>query len=285
MTTDAFDGRRRLDVGTRAGSGLVARVASAAVLLPLVVLVVWLGALPLALAAAAVSGRTCFELLRLLRGKVSALEWVAISVAALLSLLPVLVPSAPWTYALGLLVSMNIVVWSWLTLRADIEQGPARVSAILFASLVSGVALFTIVQVRSLSQGREWLLCLLVATWMNDTCAYFGGRTMGRHRLAPRVSPGKTWEGFAFGALGTFMAVGVAVSFGLAPMGIVDAAVLASCVSILGPLGDLSKSLLKRARGVKDAGNLIPGHGGLLDRIDSMLFTSPAVLAYLLLSR
>lgn len=267
------------------GTGLGARVGSALVLLPLVALVVWHGHLPLALAAAFASGRTCFEILRLMRGSVRGLEWGAVLLAGILPTLPEVVSGNPWTVALGLLVSLNILACSWLTVRADIAQGPARASAIVFACLMSGVALLCLVQLRALPGGREWLLCLLGAVWANDSCAYFGGRALGRHHLAPEVSPGKTWEGLAFGSLGSLLALGVVAALDVTSLTLFDAVIVASIVSVLGPLGDLAKSLLKRSRGVKDAGQLIPGHGGMLDRIDSLLFSTPAILVYVALVR
>ena len=125
------------------------------------------------------------------------------------------------------------------------------------------------------------MACTLAAVISNDAGAYFGGRRFGRHRMAPRVSPGKSWEGFAFGALAALAAAELVALAG--PPSPWRAAAVALLASVFGPLGDLSKSLLKRSRGVKDAGHLIPGHGGMLDRADSLLFTSAAVLAYVAL--
>lgn len=125
--------------------------------------------------------------------------------------------------------------------------------------------------------GRWWVVFVLFVTWAADTGAYLAGRAWGRHRLAPRLSPGKTWEGFFGGCLvgslvGAFL--GILIELGAGP-----GALLGLLIGSLGTLGDLSISVLKRRAGVKDSGNLFPGHGGMLDRLDSLLWSG--MLAYL----
>jgi phosphatidate cytidylyltransferase len=132
--------------------------------------------------------------------------------------------------------------------------------------------------------GREWLLLALLATFGSDTAAYFTGKAIGRHRLAPAISPGKTWEGAIAGVLG---AVIVSLLFTLdtpvqLSVGYGQAVILGVVVSIAGQLGDLVESLLKRNCGVKDSGKWMPGHGGLLDRMDSVVFAGVAVYLYYL---
>lgn len=133
-----------------------------------------------------------------------------------------------------------------------------------------------------MSPGSAWLYAVLAITWLQDTGAYFAGRAFGRHRMAPYLSPKKTWEG-AIGGLLSALIVGILVKplLGL-PISYAGAALLGIVGGIVGPLGDLAESLIKRQVNVKDAGALIPGHGGILDRVDSMLFTGP-VLYYLIL--
>jgi phosphatidate cytidylyltransferase len=117
---------------------------------------------------------------------------------------------------------------------------------------------------------------VLLAVWANDTLAYFAGRSLGRHKLAPTVSPGKTWEGFAAGT-----AASVAVSFFALYdqdfLLIWQSLVLGVVIAVAGPLGDLFESALKRDMQVKDTGRVLGGHGGMLDRIDALLFVCPAV--------
>ena len=132
-----------------------------------------------------------------------------------------------------------------------------------------------------LDSGAAWIVVVLAITWIQDTAAYFAGKYFGRHKMAPRLSPKKTWEGAVGGLLGSIAA---AVAFVLLldlPLSIGQAVILGIVGGIVGPLGDLAESLIKRQVGLKDAGNLIPGHGGILDRADSLLFTGP-VLYYLI---
>ena len=127
----------------------------------------------------------------------------------------------------------------------------------------------------------NWLLFTLALTWLGDAFAYFGGRAMGRHKMAPRLSPGKTWEGAAWSAAGS-------VLFGVLFLGQVKPELgwgvvvpLSFAANAAGQLGDLVESALKRGAGLKDSGHFLPGHGGWLDRVDSALLAMPAVLLWL----
>ncbi|MCM1310531.1 MAG: phosphatidate cytidylyltransferase [Bacteroides sp.] len=125
------------------------------------------------------------------------------------------------------------------------------------------------------------LLLLFVLVWVNDTFAYLVGRTFGKHRLWERISPKKSWEGFWGGLVFTVIVAGVCGLFFPATFGgfgLIKMAIIGVTVSIAGTLGDLVESLMKRTVGVKDSGTLIPGHGGILDRIDSILLVIPMVL-------
>ncbi len=138
---------------------------------------------------------------------------------------------------------------------------------------------------------RAMIFWLLAATFLGDTGAYFFGRLFGGKKMAPRISPAKTWSGFCGALVGGFLAViivdmvALQLTFGSEGWGWTNGflwdGLLGSFVAIFGVLGDLFESLLKRALGVKDSGTLIPGHGGILDRIDALLFTAPVV--YILL--
>lgn len=125
--------------------------------------------------------------------------------------------------------------------------------------------------------GAAWIVWVLVIAFSSDSGAYFVGRSLGRHPMAPRISPKKSWEGAVGGllaaTLGSWLAV---VTFGL-PLHPVVAAFLGALGSAAGQAGDLAESLIKRQVGVKDSGALIPGHGGMLDRVDSLLFTIPSL--------
>ncbi len=120
----------------------------------------------------------------------------------------------------------------------------------------------------------------MLLIWTSDSGAYFAGKTFGRHKLFPRISPGKTWEGWVGGAVFS-LAVGYLLSFYLQDLTLTNWLGVALIVSVFGVLGDLIESLLKRSLQVKDSGNLIPGHGGILDRFDSLLLVVPFIVAYL----
>jgi phosphatidate cytidylyltransferase len=120
-------------------------------------------------------------------------------------------------------------------------------------------------------------LAVLLAIFADDTAAYFGGRALGRHKLAPAISPGKTWEGFVFGTLAAVLVVFVVLYEDRdAFLTIGESLLLGVVVALAAPLGDLFESMLKRDMGVKDSGRLLAGHGGVLDRIDAILFAFPA---------
>lgn len=125
--------------------------------------------------------------------------------------------------------------------------------------------------------GTAWVILVLAITWIQDSAAYFVGRSLGRTKMAPILSPKKTWEGFAGGLVASVLTALVAVPLLGLPVSYGAAALIGVATGITGPLGDLGESLIKRQIGVKDSGALIPGHGGILDRMDSLLFTAPTV--------
>ena len=144
-----------------------------------------------------------------------------------------------------------------------------------------GLLLGLLVSLR-IDAGREWLYLVILCTFGSDTAAFFIGRVVGRHKLAPSISPGKTWEG-AIGGL--FGAIIISLLFTLSTpvqlsIGYGEAIILGILISICGQVGDLAESKLKRHKGIKESGTLVPGHGGLLDRLDSILFAGLAVYIY-----
>jgi phosphatidate cytidylyltransferase len=157
--------------------------------------------------------------------------------------------------------------------------------------LYVGWLLSHLVSLRGMADGMSWVFFVILANAASDTAAFFIGRSFGRHRLAPRISPNKTWEGALAGVVG---AVVLSLLF-TAPRlfaatnpvyieGFIywQALVLGLLVSVFGQLGDLAESLLKRHAGVKDSGGLLPGHGGILDRMDSIIFAGIVVYYYVL---
>ena len=140
-----------------------------------------------------------------------------------------------------------------------------------------GLPAIALVWLRSLPDiGLSALLWLLIVVWTTDSAAYVVGRRVGGARLAPSISPGKTWAGLGGGVIGASLA-SVIVAWALGSERLVHAAGLGAGFAVIAQLGDLAESMLKRRAGVKDSGSLIPGHGGVLDRVDGLLLTAPAL--------
>jgi phosphatidate cytidylyltransferase len=129
--------------------------------------------------------------------------------------------------------------------------------------------------------GGLTIIASLVSIWMCDTMAYFGGLSMGKHKLFPRVSPNKSWEGAVWGFFGALTTMLVFQYFFLPYLKIHQAIIIGIIVGVFGQIGDLIESLLKRDAGVKDSSGLIPGHGGVFDRFDSLIFVSPMLYLYI----
>jgi phosphatidate cytidylyltransferase len=156
------------------------------------------------------------------------------------------------------------------------QAATTSISATVMGTMWIGVGLGFLILVRELPEhGRLAAFTVLLAVWAGDTLAYFGGRLLGRHKMAPRTSPGKTWEGFFFGTAATIFVTFVAL-YQQDFLTIAESIALGAVLAVAAPLGDLFESLLKRDAGVKDSGSLLGGHGGMLDRLDAFLFAAPA---------
>lgn len=259
------------------------RIATAAVLAPLaLVAVVHLSTPWVAAIAAVIALIAAWEWAALsgVRAARSRLVYAAV-VALLMAVLGVAGMAALWAaVALATAAWVLAVPWLlWLERAGDRPRWPAPA-----ARTALGVAVLTggwsgLVVVHAADPGGAWLLLLLIAVWTADTAAYFAGRRWGRRRLAPRLSPGKTMAGGVAGlAAGAAVAVPWAFAVGAADarhLGlVVTVTLIATAFSVV---GDLTESVLKRAAGVKDSGQLLPGHGGMLDRIDSLLAAAPVL--------
>jgi phosphatidate cytidylyltransferase len=157
------------------------------------------------------------------------------------------------------------------------RQAPtASISATVLGAVWVGCGLAFTLLLRDLpDHGRLAALTVVLAVWAGDTLAYIGGRLLGRHKMAPNTSPGKTWEGFVFGTIATVFVTFVAF-YKANYLTIGESVGLGFVLAVAAPLGDLFESMLKRDAGVKDAGSLLGGHGGMLDRLDALLFAAPA---------
>lgn len=166
----------------------------------------------------------------------------------------------------------------------SLHQVLSTASATLLGIAYIPVTLGLLVVIRSEvelgSQGGRWILFLLLVVWFGDTCAYYVGRGFGRHKLAPLISPKKTIEGALGGLLGNTLAALLASKLILKQSPPADLLVLAWVLGVVSQMGDLAESALKRGAGVKDSSNILPGHGGMLDRIDGVLFAAPILFCY-----
>ena len=268
-------------VGRTARTGEISkRLIVAVLMLPLVASLVMADARASAALFSAAAAVGCWEYYRLTLRSVSRAAQVGIGYAAMVPLGPAFVPSrAAGAVLFSLLATASISAWI-INLFAGAHSGaPERIGHMMAGLLFSSAGLAALSALRSGSDGVAWTAIVLVAVWSNDTAAFFAGRAIGRHKLWPAVSPGKTWEGCIAG-----LTASVLVLLLIRPMlprylGALACIGLGTLAGVLGPLGDLSKSMLKRAYGVKDTGRLFPGHGGMLDRIDGVLFVAPAMWA------
>lgn len=261
---------------------LAVRVISALLLLPIVLVALWWGGLPLTVLVSLASALVALELYGMVGVRpthpAAVVGWLsAASFAWFAGDL-----GARWPWLVGVVALAPIATFSLSTLRppgrdlARAAQGAAWIAtSIPYAGLLAAV-----VGLRSLPEGIVWTLLALAMTWGNDTGAYFAGLGFGKNKLYPLVSPNKTWEGFAGGMIVSILMVWIVRLFEPS-LTWIDVIVLGGGAGILGPLGDLSESMIKRAYGVKDSGRLIPGHGGIFDRIDALLFIAPWTWAYL----
>ncbi|HWF10254.1 MAG TPA: phosphatidate cytidylyltransferase [Bryobacteraceae bacterium] len=191
----------------------------------------------------------------------------------------ILILVAPQHETILLMILSAMAAMCLMLAAEDPAKGLMRVSALtlgiiyVFGSWKTGLLLHDL--------NPHWLMFGLMVNWVGDTGAYYVGKNFGRHKLAPAVSPGKTWEGAAASAV-----TGVAFGMIYLPLTIkgtslIVAGLLALAVNVAGQVGDLAESAIKRGAGVKDSGSLLPGHGGLLDRVDSTMFALPVLYTVL----
>jgi phosphatidate cytidylyltransferase len=174
------------------------------------------------------------------------------------------------------------LVW-YLLSKHDLSRSLVDVSVLIFGMLYIGFTLGHLLLIRALPDGIFLIFFVLLVTWAGDTGAYYAGVSMGRTPLAPRISPNKTVEGLLGGCLLAVVIALIARAWFIPSFTIVDALVLGVMLTVAGLIGDLSESMFKRGAGVKDSGGLIPGHGGMLDRLDSLLLTAPTYYYYVTL--
>ncbi len=288
------------------------RVLTAIVLIPIVLIVALRAPVPvLAGFVAVVAVLAIREFLDLsrhygiqpLRKPVYFLTLVLLTTTGVFGLLPTPLLALEYAmYTAGLIAVLTPFLFLAIAMRRqDLRTGYPAAAAALLAMLYIALPLALIVQIRQMWAGAFLLVYLLVVVWVGDTAAYYVGRAVGRHKLAPRISPGKTWEGtvasfVAAVAVGSWIFTNAAaVSRTLLNIGLIvreqgyfarsvpplwEIALFSGLINVAAQVGDLVESLIKRGAGVKDSGTLLPGHGGMLDRIDALLFAAPVLWYY-----
>jgi phosphatidate cytidylyltransferase len=250
------------------------RIATAALLVPLVLYVVFWAPLPVFQLAVAAMAWVCFH----------EFSWIAQSqkipvpeaLGHVLGLAFLFLPRMD--YLVPVLLFMILSTWA---MRArQLSDALAMASATLLGIIYIYGGWRCVLTLREV--GPWWLMMAVSINWVGDTAAYYVGKNFGRRKLAPRVSPGKTWEGaVASAVLGTLYGMLLLLSFARIEIPMWHAVLLSLVAGVAGQVGDLVESAMKRGAGVKDSGHLLPGHGGWLDRLDSTMFSVPVVALYL----
>jgi phosphatidate cytidylyltransferase len=257
------------------------RVVTALWGIPLLVIAVWFDEpLPWFTIFMAIWGLlTAYEFYRLVGvSQIPSLTFIGM----LWTLLFILSPHCNYEFTVPFLLTSAIVLsLIWLVLRPQKEGAFLGWVWTMAGILYVGWLLSYLVALR-LDGGRNWVLFALFTTFGSDTAAFFIGRALGKHHLAPKISPHKTWEGAIGGVIGAMLVslLFVAPAPLSLPLNYGQAILLALVVSVLGQFGDLAESLLKRNLGVKESGKAMPGHGGFLDRTDSVVFAGVVVYLY-----
>ncbi|NNE46997.1 MAG: phosphatidate cytidylyltransferase [Rhodothermales bacterium] len=261
----------------------ITRVATAVVAIPLVVYATYAGGwlfLGLVLAGGLLAQYELYGLLG--RLGVRTLPVAGLAIGAVVGL------RTEFPQAVPLAVGMSIVLAVGILLSSRFENPWQSFSSTVTAVFYPTVLLTYLVDLRVealAALGEEsafWLtLSVFVLVWASDTVAYYVGRTLGRTPLAPEISPKKTWEGAVGGAIGAVMVALGLWKLSLVSVGWIDCVALGLICGTVGQLGDLAESRIKRAAGVKDSGTILPGHGGLLDRLDAMIIAVPMAYLYL----
>lgn len=254
------------------------RVLTALVLIPVALGLIFLAPPVVVRAALALVGMLCLHEFYGLMGrlKIRPFQVAGLVAGAML----IAVPTLPHP---GFLVALCVLLLGTATFDSrPVEETYSSASSTLFGVIYTCAPFALAAHLHGLSP--HWIFLPLAIGWAGDSAAYYVGRAIGKHKLAPSVSPGKTWEG-TIGSIVLGTIVGAAYLHYVHPVVLAPWAVIAlpCVVNIAGQIGDLAESALKRGAGAKDSGTLLPGHGGFLDRMDGSLFAFPAVYLFLLI--
>jgi phosphatidate cytidylyltransferase len=264
-------------------SGTMTRIVSALVALPFVLYLMWLGGWPFTGLVFVATVICTWELVNMTAPNDRAAQ-VVFPLASGAILIAAMTGALASAYAILIFAFLPILTMCFYLFRVgDINTVAAR-AGITTMGIVWAGGLFSVASLRLLDDGLAWVILACILSWGADTGAYFTGRMIGKHKLYEAVSPKKTWEG-AIGGVVTATAFAFVQHY-LWREPVIEAshlAILAPIACIFGQLGDLAESLLKRSMGVKDSGKIMPGHGGLFDRVDALIFVGVVLLAYVIL--
>jgi phosphatidate cytidylyltransferase len=260
-------------------SGTALRVATVLPLIPIILWMMFAGPLwvwqTFILAAVALGG---YELMAMKVPSSRGLRtWGSVS-SVLFAYTIIFLETASAVYGVVLIIILGAMAWSLLQ-EDPLHNASVRIGWLLGTPIYVGGTLAAVALVREFEPTGAWVLLTMVLAWGSDTSAYFVGRKFGKTKLAPRISPKKTLEGSAGGLMASVVGA-VIMSFFLPGLGPIDAVALGILAGGAGQAGDLMMSVLKRSSGVKDSGGILPGHGGILDRVDALAFTAPATWAF-----
>ncbi|MEX0607880.1 MAG: phosphatidate cytidylyltransferase [Balneolaceae bacterium] len=194
-----------------------------------------------------------------------------------------LFPVLPFAFEIGLVIFLIFITMQTFN---KAEESITQLSTTLFAAFYAPIGWLCLMLIRDLGtqeQGFLLTLAVMLMVWGSDVFAYFGGKTFGKHKLAPHISPNKTWEGFFSGYFGSFFGASI-VLFALpfsSPLTLIQVLPFVVLVATFGPIGDLIESKIKRKAKCKDSSTLLPGHGGFFDRFDAVILAAPAGYIYL----
>ena len=260
------------------------RILTGLVGIPLVVGAVWVGSSWLTILVAVVAVRGLWEFYRISpRGALTVLFPLE-AIWTILFLVSGQLTDRWYDYAPHAILGAGVLfALPWLIVNRNRQGAMAAWSYALCGPAYIGFLLAHGLMLRGLELdtagnfGRDWLIFALMVVFATDSGAYFTGRAVGRHLMTPTISPHKTWEGAIGGFASAVVIAAVLAALLKLAIPIWQGALIGMAIGILAQLGDLAESQLKRATGVKDTGNILPGHGGILDRIDSIVFTLPVV--------
>ena len=257
------------------------RILTAVLLIPLVVcLVLWGPSYLLAAIVLAITEMALWEFFRLAEATgTRPARVLGYTFGAAIAVLSLVQPIAVCILGVTVLSLMVLLGWAMVS-QKELAGVLASASSTFLGVFYVAAPLSLLVWVGLRPGGRWAVLFALIAVWIGDSVAFFVGSAWGKHKLAPRISPGKTWEGSAGSLTAAVLAGLIFARFFWKGTAYSEAAVLAVVINMAAQIGDLAESALKRGAGVKDSSNLVPGHGGVLDRIDALLFAAPVLWYY-----